>query len=137
MSALSDECGLVATTLLSNHGSAEQTAARAEQLFEQLLEHFARLVGKVGTLALFKRAVLLASARVPWLATAMPAQPAPLVASLRAAMVRQDPSAIVEAFAAVLVDFASLLRKLIGETLVRQLLGEIWPAVIRIEKESL
>ena len=112
-------------------------AAHAEQLFAQLLEHFARLVGKVGTLALFKRAVVLSSARQPWLAVAAEPGQLTLVASLRATMARQAPATITAAFASVLADFAGLLQKLIGAPLVRQLLGEIWPTVFRIEKESL
>lgn len=122
---LSDEHRRAATALLASHDSAEWTATRAQQLIEDLLQHFARLVGEVEMMALFKRAVRLASDRAPALAAVGASEPSQLLAALRTALAHQPPAVIVDALAIVLSNFACLLHKLLGESLVRQLLEEV------------
>ncbi|MBC7976148.1 MAG: hypothetical protein H7138_14345 [Myxococcales bacterium] len=116
---------------------ARELAARADEVAAQLTRHLARLLGEVGISTLFKRSVVLASATSPWLAsaTSSAAPGPPTVAWLREAMSGQSLDVAFDGFVAVLGIFVTLLARLIGESLVRRLLHEVWPAHYDREKE--
>ena len=113
-------------------------ALRAETAIEQLMRQLARLVGEVGIRTLFKRSVTLASAQYPWLAATADEAPGDVSPerALRIALQSAPPETARRAFAALLTTFVGLLARLIGEPLVRRMLKEVWPEVLRIEKES-
>ena len=112
--------------------SSKQMAERAANACRKLSHHLARLLGKLGVELLLERSVALASAEVPWLATASRgpvAQEDRVVSALQVALEPHEPEAIAEAFVAVLSALVELLERLIGEGLVERLLNEVWPAV--------
>lgn len=118
--------------------STTRVAADAVQACEQLSQHFARIIGEIGTRALLARSAVVTSARFPWLASAIPKatsadQP---WAALRAAMESQDPHTAHEAFGDLLATFIELLGRLIGDALVARLLHELWPELLPPPKKG-
>lgn len=135
-SAAPESFGAVARKLLASAGgdsddAASKMAARAVEAVERLTQHLAQLVGETGVRALLARSVALSSTTFPWLASTISiVRPADVPwASLRAAMEKQDPRTIHEAFGALLSTFVELLARLIGEGLVAHLLHDVWPEV--------
>lgn len=104
--------------------SSAQVADRAVEACAQLSKHLARLLGEAGIRVLLKRSIVLATARFPWLAGVPRSEDA---SALRDALVQQDPVVVVDAFVVILSAFVDLLGKLIGETLVKRLVNEVWP----------
>jgi hypothetical protein len=135
-SAVPESFGAVAKRLLTGAGgdgddAASKVAARAVEAVERLTQHLAELVGETGVRAVLARSVALSAAAFPWLATTIPIIRPPDAAweSLRAAMAKQDPRRIREAFGVLLSTFVGLLGRLIGDGLVAHLLHDIWPEV--------
>lgn len=112
--------------------SSKQVAERAAAACEQFSQHLSRLLGATAADMLVQRSVVLASAKLPWLAPAPSRRPVGAVTTtqaLRDAMEREEPAAITEAFAIILSELVDLLVRLIGEGLVERLLHEVWPTV--------
>lgn len=109
--------------------SVTRVAADAVQACERLSQHFARIIGEIGTHALLARSAVLTSARFPWLAGAIPrtASADSPWAALRAAMEQQEPQVASDAFVDLLSTFIELLGRLIGDGLAARLLHELWP----------
>ena len=133
-------CARAAEVLLADsaeHGNVS-VGVRAEQAIEQLMRQLARLVGDVGIRTLFKRSVTLVAAQYPWLAVTASESPGDVnpTTALRIALQSEPPVTARRAFAVLLETFIGLLARLIGERLVRSMLQEVWPEVLRIEKES-
>jgi hypothetical protein len=134
---ISAEIADAARTLLADVSALEKSptriAARAVEACEQLSRHLARLLGDLGTRALFTRSLVLTRARFPWIANAVGAAESRPDESpwtpLRASLELQDPDTAVEAYADFLSTFVQLLGKLIGDQLVSHLLHEVWPRV--------
>jgi len=135
-SVVPESFGAATQKLLASAGgdgddAASKMAARAVEAIERLTQHLAQLVGETGVRALLARSVAVSTTTFPWLASTIPiVRPgdAPW-ASLRAALERQDPRTIHEAFGTLLSTFVKLLGRLIGEGLVAHLLHDIWPEV--------
>lgn len=113
--------------------SSTRVAARAAEACEQLSRHLARLLGEMGSRALFNRSLVLTRARFPWIASVVGSagsQPSESPwTPLRLSMELQDPDAVVEAYADFLSTFVQLLGRLIGDQLASHLLQEVWPEV--------
>jgi hypothetical protein len=120
--------------------SSKQLAERAAAACEQFAQHLSRLLGATAVDLLVQRSVVLASATLPWLAPPSSRRPVGAVTTtgaLRAAMEREDPAAISEAFATILSELVGLLGRLIGEGLVDRLLHEVWPTVFVAEVKDI
>ena len=118
---------IAGTQLLSSEpvpASPEELADRAVAAFRALEQHLAHIVGDLGIQTVFRRALVLAAVNHPWLASTKPD-----FAQLRAAFAAQPPEIAIDAFVAVLSTFVAVLGRLIGETLVWRLLGEVWPSI--------
>jgi hypothetical protein len=135
----SAEIARAARTLLvgdaTQPGSAARIAARAAEACERLSRHLARLMGEMGSRAIFNRSLLLTRTRFPWIANVVGTAGLPPGESpwtpLRTSMELQDAETAVEAFAELLSTLVRLLGDLIGDPLVSQLLQEVWPHVFR------
>ena len=106
--------------------TSAQIAERAAGAYQTLSKHLARLLGETGVRMLFKRSIVLATAQFPWLAGV---QRSERPTELQERLAQQDPAAIADAFVVILSVFVGLLEKLIGEPLVKRLVGEVWPGV--------
>jgi hypothetical protein len=112
----------------------EDIAEAAARVCDRLVAHIARLVGEMGGRTLFKRSLVLASTRYPWLASGVGALGATSMndsscgAILRPLLEQQDPESATDGVIGVLSAFVGLLERLIGERLVCRLLHELWPA---------
>ena len=111
--------------------SSARVAARAVDACERLSRHLARLMGEMGSRAIFNRSLLLTRRRFPWMASVLgtaglPPGESPW-APLRAAMELQDPETAVRGFAELLSTFVELLGRLIGDLFASRLLEEAWP----------
>jgi hypothetical protein len=109
----------------------EDIAEAAARVCDRLVAHIARLVGEMGGRTLFKRSLVLASTRSPWLASgvgALGATNGSCGAILRPLLEQQDPESATDGVIGVLSAFVGLLERLIGERLVYRLLHELWPA---------
>ena len=114
----------------SDGNSSNHVAERATQGFERIAKHLTRLLGETGVQMLMERSIAIATSRFPWLGAASSAgQQESRASLLRHAMEKQEPGAITDAFVDVLSIFVGLLKRLIGDGLVEQLLDEVWPAV--------
>lgn len=114
--------------------TSARVAAQATRALERLVQHLAQLVGARGVHALLARSAALSSSTSPWLANTIPPAPAAdaeSLATLRAAMERQDPTAIRDGLSTLLSNFVWLLGRLIGAGLVAQLLHDVPPESFR------
>lgn len=117
-----------ASTLLAGEGaSSAHLAERAAYACEALSTHLSRLLGETGVRLMFKRSLLGATHRFPWLSVASRSDFSS--SSLRDVLAQQPPAEITEAFVAVMSAFVALLERLIGGGLVERLLDEVWPGV--------
>lgn len=112
--------------LLPADATSAQVADRVIDAYAQLTKHLARLLGEAGIHVLFKRSILLASARFPWLAGVSRSENA---SALRDALVLQDPVVVSDVFVLILSGFVGLLQRLIGEPIVKRLIDEVWPGI--------
>jgi len=104
-------------------------AAHAVAICRQVSKHVSRLVGDLGTRAMFERSLYLAGSSFECLrTTAIDKQDGPYEA-LRACLEREPPEVALPAAQHVLTTFIELLERFIGERLVASLLHEVWPAV--------
>ncbi|PFG09663.1 hypothetical protein [Marinobacter sp. LV10MA510-1] len=84
------------------------------------------VIGEVGVNVLFKRSLHLTSRTFPWLTMAENhGDTGDLLASLSARLAGRDTNEAVEASSALLVGFTELLATLIGDSLVKTLLGSL------------
>lgn len=88
----------------------------------------ATLVGKSGVRALLARALLLASAEVPWLRAARVSIDGGLD-GLEAIIADLDPAVLAEGRVVLLAQLLGLLVALIGPGLTSRLIGELWPQI--------
>ena len=104
-----------------------QLTALAIEAFEQLTLHLSPLVGEPGVRALLARSAARSGLTFFWLAGTIPLTPpdAPWDA-LRRALVQQDPRTLRDGFIELMSTFLELLETLIGKTLVRRLLHDVW-----------
>jgi hypothetical protein len=85
------------------------------------------VIGEWGVSTLINRALHLASASFPWLAT-IPSDVkiAEQFTEIAARLEAQDVATALEASQTMFVQFTDLLCNLIGEQLTAQLLGKVW-----------
>lgn len=107
-----------------------QRAATAAQAWDELSEHFSRLIGPAGVRAIFDRSVVLTRAKYPCLAMLPMRSPEPPTPTLRACLETQTPDVALDASVALITTFLQLLGRLVGEGLVRRMLRELWPDAI-------
>ncbi len=119
----------LARRVLATEGTAGASVAdRGVLAFERVIVHLSRLVGLHGIKTLFHRSLVVSSRTSPWLVDAASGSGGDNpFGALRERMANQDPAAVADAFILVLSTFVGLLGRLIGETLVLQLLQEVWP----------
>jgi hypothetical protein len=84
------------------------------------------VIGEVGVNVLFKRSLYLTNRTFPWLTTAENHRDTgDFIASLGALLAGRDTNEAVEASSALLAGFTELLATLIGDSLVKTLLGSL------------
>jgi hypothetical protein len=106
-------------------GDDEEAALQraAEQVFQRLHDHLAKLIGVVGFRTLLARALKLARADAPALG-ALEVKPHGLLAGLPEAFVEWSPAEALTAPATLLAHFLALLAAFLGEDLALHLVCE-------------
>ena len=110
-----------------NNTSSAQTAA-AFPATDKLRPLLATLMGQGGVLALLSRALVLATAEVPWL-RAVQVNADGDFEGFEALGLQLDASDFVEGRVVLLAQLFGLLVALIGPSLTLRLTGEIWPQI--------
>lgn len=95
----------------------------AEQVFQRLHDHLAKLIGVVGFRTLLSRALKLARADAPALG-ALEVKPDGLIAGLSEDLVGRSPTEALTAPATLLAHFLALLAAFLGEDLALHLVSE-------------
>lgn len=108
--------------------SVKTAAATTFPVTNKLRPHLTILVGKGGVRALLARALVLASAEIPWLQAAQVNADGDLE-GLEALAADLDPVEFFEGRVVLLAQLLGLLVAFIGPSLTSQLIGEIWPQV--------
>jgi hypothetical protein len=116
--------------------SAEQVAAAAVTICEDLTRGLAGIVGRVGIQTLLDRSLTLTRAVYPWIASAGASSDASRWAPLHDCLAEQDAATAHEAFTAFLASCVALLGRLIGDALVARLLHDIWPEVFGLKERT-
>jgi hypothetical protein len=119
-----------ARRLLASEGdsgaSAEQCAAAAGRVLDNLNAQLGPLLGPAGVRALFARSAKLAQTEHAWLAEAAASEGSTkLSACLRAL----EPAAATETAAVLFGTFLELITTFIGERLTVQVLRRAWPTI--------
>lgn len=122
----------IQSTLARCAGESPDARAAAEATlgtWRRMAAQLVPVIGERGVEVLLTRALHLTSAAFPWLASAGErGEMAATLASIRAALERQDDAVAAEASCALLVTFTEVLTTLIGEPLTERLLGPVWEA---------
>jgi len=108
--------------------SARATPGAAFPVTDKLSPHLATLMGKGGVRALLARALVLATAEVPWLSAGHVNADGDLE-GLDAVRADFDPAQFLEGRVILLAQLLGLLVAFIGPGLTSRLMGEIWPQV--------
>lgn len=106
--------------------SAELDSPTAFRATDKLRPHFSMLMGRGGFQALLARALMLATAEVPWLATVRVVADGELE-GLTAATTTVDSADFVEGEAVLLAQLLGLLVAFIGPALTLRLINQLWP----------
>lgn len=120
----------VTTHYLDTRGDRDGLASAAVVLCERLLNTLSPLLGKEGSLALFRRSLKLTEETLPCYSEARSAEEEGILNDVGACLRRQQLDAAREAAIALLVTFVELLALFIGERLTSQLLQETWPDIL-------
>ena len=116
---------LIAYEMRINKSSEAKTAV-AFLVRENLRPHLAKLLGNIGFRALISRALALATAEVSWL-RAVHVKADGSLEGLADFEAQVAPDKIFEGVVVLLAQLLGLLVVFIGEPLMLQLMGEIWP----------
>jgi hypothetical protein len=108
--------------------SIAPTNSKSFQMTERLRPHLATLMGNGGFRALLARALVLASAEVPWLHT-LKVNVDGTLEGLETPHSRLKPAQLREGRIVLLAQLLGLLVAFIGPGLTSRLVGEIWPQV--------
>lgn len=106
--------------------SAELDSPAAFRATDKLRPHFSMLMGRGGFQALLARALVLATAEVPWLATVRVVADGELE-GLTVATTTFDPADVAEGEAVLLAQLLGLLVAFIGPALTLRLINQLWP----------
>ena len=106
--------------------SSETKTSEAWPVSEKLRRHLAILMGAVGFHALLSRALMLASAEIPWLRAMHVKADGSLEGSSELGA-QASPDAIFEGRVVLLTQLLGLLVAFIGEDLTLRLVREVWP----------
>lgn len=117
------------TAALRKLVAGDEPADRAREAMARLAQLLARLLGTTGVATIVDRAVVLAGARFPWLATPRSEGKTldAVLAALHEGLAGQSPAEARDGFAAVAAALVELLERLIGAGLVNRLLEDAWP----------
>lgn len=107
--------------------SSAHVGAAAAHVCEKLSGHLSRLVGQGGIRTLLDRSLTLTRATFPWVPPVGSNADDSRWAALRASLEQQDAAVALEAFTTFVASFIGLFERLIGATLVAQVLHEVWP----------
>ncbi len=112
-----------------------EIARQTAEICELLARQVSRLVGELGTRALFERALHLAAVAFPRLREVKGEAP---FEALRLMLASETAAIAMEAGVHALDTFVELLARFIGEPLVTSLLREVWPGQLPrvVVKES-
>src|SRR5665213_1598367 len=106
--------------------SSDAKTAVAFLVRENLRPHLAKFLGNIGFRALISRALVLANAEVSWL-RAVHVKADGSLEGLADVEAQVAPDKIFEGVVVLLAQLLGLLVVFIGEPLMLQLMGEIWP----------
>jgi hypothetical protein len=106
-------------------GSADESAAAAERVYEKLRIHFVALVGAPGFQVLFARSASLTRRQFTAFGDNAAVESS---AKLRECLRAQEPDAVAAMAATLFAAFLSLLTTFIGEQLTTEVLRRTWPA---------
>jgi hypothetical protein len=95
---------------------------------DKLRGHLAALMGNGGFRALLSRALVLATAEVPWL-RALQVEADGALEGLGATHARLDPAEFLEGKVVLLAQLLGLLVAFIGPSLTSRLVSEVWPQI--------
>ena len=120
---------------IDSHSSTE-VAAAAARVLEKLAHHFARIIGDVGVEILLARSAITIRSRFPWIDGAAVSDARLPWIALQKTLAHRDADEASRAFAELLTTFIGLMTRFIGESLVAQLLQELWPGFLpQVEQE--
>jgi len=126
----------ITTHYLDTRGDRDELALAAVGLCETLLKTLSPLLGKRGSLALFRRSLKLTEETFPCYSEARSAQEDGILNAVGACLRRQKLDVAREATSTLLLTFVELLATFIGERLTWQLLQEAWPDVLTVSSEE-
>jgi hypothetical protein len=107
-------------------GSSETNTVAVFLVGEKLRPHLAMLMGNVGFGALLSRALVLATAEVPWL-RAVHVKADGSLEGVRGPGAQVSPAEIFEGRVVLLAQLLGLMVAFIGERLTLSLVREMWP----------
>ncbi|MGZ9189497.1 MAG: hypothetical protein ACXW39_05515 [Nitrospira sp.] len=114
----------------------DELVLAAVGLCETLLKTLFPLLGKGGSLALFRRSLKLTEETFPCYRGALSAEEDGILHAVGACLRRQKMDAAREATITLLLTFVELLATFIGERLTWQLLQEAWPDILTVSSEE-
>lgn len=126
--------GQVHVHCLGKRQDPEELASAAVTMFESLLFVLFPILGRIGSLALFRRSLRLTEEAFPCYREARDAEEDALLNAVGTCL-RQAPN-IAKASMALLKTFAELLATFIGEPLTRQLMQDAWPHILSFPFEE-
>ncbi|MCZ8097578.1 MAG: hypothetical protein O9972_06645 [Burkholderiales bacterium] len=106
--------------------SADADVPAAFRTIDKLGSHFSMLMGRGGVQALHARALVLATAEVPWLASVRVVEDGKLE-GLAAARATVDAADFSEGEIVLLAQIIRLLVAFIGPALTLRLISQLWP----------
>jgi len=111
-------------------GDALEASVVAEAtlgILQQIASQLTPVIGSRGVDALFRRSLHLTRTFLPWLVQSEVSDDSTvLLASLKAGLADLEPNAAIEASHALLMTFTNLLTSLIGKSLTKRLLSQVW-----------
>jgi hypothetical protein len=110
----------------SKNKSSEATAPAIFHVVEKLRPQLANLMGIGGFRALFSRALVLASAEMPWL-RAVQVKADGTLEGFDGLQSQLDPAELLEGKVVLLAQLLGLLVAFIGQNLTSRLVSEVWP----------
>jgi hypothetical protein len=114
---------------------SDQLLSAVQRTFEKLNVHLSRRLGSVGAYAILRRAVALAVADLPWLASVSVAESGSLE-GFDSASEDRTLSEAVAGSVAILASVIGLLDIFVGKNLCMRMLQAVWPDVVRAEVGS-
>jgi len=116
---------LIAAETKGKH-SSDSAPPRAFHICEKLRPHLAMLMGKAGFRAVLSRALVVASAEVPWLTTVQVNADGALEGWDKPEA-QVDAEVLKESGVLLVAQLLGLLVAFIGENLTLRLVGDVWP----------